>query len=175
MRRSVRQDRCEQAGAGEGERMTSADKIGTEPPVPRFVVEIGAMSVLLFRAIRRGLRPPVDIGAEFVTQLRFTVGVAWLSLVLMGFALSFGPAGITGSDFLGLFGALDRLGGAYVLVNVREIAPLAAGIVLAGVAGTAICADIGARVVRGELDALEVLGVDTIKSIVAPRLFVLVA
>jgi len=132
------------------------------------------MVVLLFRAIRRGLAPPLDIGPELVGQLRFTAAVAWPSLVLMAFALSFGPVGIQGADFLGLFGAFDRLGGIYVLTNVREIAPLAAGIVLAGVVGTAICADIGARVVREEIDALEVLGVDTIKAIVAPRLFVLV-
>jgi phospholipid/cholesterol/gamma-HCH transport system permease protein len=120
------------------------------------------------------LAPPLDIGPELVGQLRFTAAVAWPSLVLMAFALSFGPVGIQGADFLGLFGAFDRLGGIYVLTNVREIAPLAAGIVLAGVVGTAICADIGARVVREEIDALEVLGVDTIKAIVAPRLFVLV-
>jgi phospholipid/cholesterol/gamma-HCH transport system permease protein len=169
------------SGAGAGvagqpeDQVKPTEQVGGRQPVPLFVVEIGAMSALLLRAIRRGLRPPFDIGAEFVSQLRFTIAVSWLSLVLMGFALSFGPAGIIGSDFLGLFGALDRLGGAYVLVNVREIAPLAAGLVLAGVAGTAICADIGARVVRGELDALEVMGIDTIKSIVAPRLFVLIA
>lgn len=128
------------------------------------------MAALFGRAMSRGLRSPFELGPEFVSQLRFVLGISWLPLVLMSFALAFGPAGIQASNFLGQFGALDRLGGTYVLITVREIAPLVTAIILAGVAGTATCADLGARVVRGEADALEVLGVDTVKSLVAPRL-----
>jgi phospholipid/cholesterol/gamma-HCH transport system permease protein len=40
---------------------------------------------------------------------------------------------------------------------------------MAGVAGTAMTADLGARKIREELDALMVLGVDPIKSLVVPR------
>ena len=39
-----------------------------------------------------------------------------------------------GADFLSLFGALDRFGGIYVLVTVREFAPLVTAIILAGAA-----------------------------------------
>ena len=46
-------------------------------------------------------------------------------------------------------------------------------IVLAGVAGTAITADLGARKVREELDALQVLGVDPVKNLVVPRFLAL--
>ena len=42
-------------------------------------------------------------------------------------------------------------------------------IILAGVAGTAITADLGARKIREELDALQVLGVDPVKNLVVPR------
>jgi phospholipid/cholesterol/gamma-HCH transport system permease protein len=41
--------------------------------------------------------------------------------------------------------------------------------IFAGVAGSAITADLGARRIRDELDALAVLGVDTIRSLVVPR------
>ncbi len=44
---------------------------------------------------------------------------------------------------------------------------------LAGVAGTAITADLGARKVREELDALQVLGVDPVKNLVVPRFLAL--
>ena len=44
---------------------------------------------------------------------------------------------------------------------------------LAGVAGTAITADLGARKIREELDALQVLGVDPIKNLVVPRFLAL--
>jgi len=50
-----------------------------------------------------------------------------------------------------LFGALDRLGGFFVLASIREFAPFVDAIVLAGVAGTAITADLGARKIREEL------------------------
>ena len=60
-----------------------------------------------------------------------------------------------------------------MLAAVREIGPLITSIVLAGVAGTAITADLGARKVREELDALQVLGVDPVKNLVVPRFLAL--
>jgi phospholipid/cholesterol/gamma-HCH transport system permease protein len=60
-----------------------------------------------------------------------------------------------------------------VVFAIREIGPLIAAIVLAGVAGTAITADLGARKIREELDALQVLGVDPIKNLVVPRVLAL--
>ena len=47
-------------------------------------------------------------------------------------------------------------------------------IIVAGVAGTAITADLGARKIREELDALQVLGVDPIKNLVVPRFLALI-
>jgi phospholipid/cholesterol/gamma-HCH transport system permease protein len=131
------------------------------------------MIMLLGRSVSRGCRPPFDWGPEFTVELRHAMRVSLLPLILTAFALSFGPAGIQASDFLGLLGAIDRLGSIYVLVVVREIAPLVTGIVLAGAVGTAICADLGAREVREELDALRVQGVDIARSLVFPRLLVI--
>ena len=74
---------------------------------------------------------------------------------------------------LSLFGALDRLGGFFVLTAVRWIGPLVTAVVVAGVAGTAITADLGARKIREELDALQVLGVDPVKNLVVPRFLAL--
>ena len=45
--------------------------------------------------------------------------------------------------------------------------------IVAGVAGTAITADLGARKIREELDALQVLGVDPVKNLVVPRFLAL--
>ena len=44
---------------------------------------------------------------------------------------------------------------------------------IVGVAGTAITADLGARKIREELDALQVLGVDPVKNLVVPRFLAL--
>ncbi len=138
--------------------------------VAGFCVEIGEMARLLVATIKAALKPPYSYGAEFLHELRFAINAALLPLILMSFALSFGPAGVQGADFLGLFGALDRFGGIYVLVTVREFAPLVTAIILAGAVGTAICADLGAREVREETSALRVMAIDPIKSLVVPRL-----
>ncbi|MGE4426166.1 MAG: MlaE family ABC transporter permease [Solirubrobacteraceae bacterium] len=141
---------------------------------PRVLTESGAIAHLAIQAISRGLRGPYDFGPEFVAQLRFALSIAILPLCITSFALSFGPAGIQASNFLGLFGALDRMGGIYVLVVVRFFGPLVTAIVVAGCIGTAIAADLGARKVREELDALSVLGIDTVKSLVVPRLLAII-
>jgi phospholipid/cholesterol/gamma-HCH transport system permease protein len=122
----------------------------------------------------RGIQRPWSWAAEFVTQLRFTVKVCFLPMVLTAFALSYGPVGIQASNFFALFGSLDRLGSVYELTVIRLFAPMIVGIVLSGAAGTAICADLGARVIREEVDALRVLGVDPVKSLVVPRVLVLI-
>jgi phospholipid/cholesterol/gamma-HCH transport system permease protein len=140
---------------------------------PGFVREIGGMVYLAYVVLARGLRPPYSWAPEFVSQLRFTIKICFFPLLLTSFALSFGPAGIQASNFFGLVGATDRMGGAYVIIVVRMFAPLVSAIVLAGAAGTAICADLGAREVREEIPALRVLGVDPIRSLVVPRLLAL--
>lgn len=144
-----------------------------DPLLPGFVYEAGGMLHLAAAAARGAVRRPITWGYEFVAQLGFTVRMCFFPLIVTAFAISFGPAGIQASNFFDLFGALDRMGGAYVIIVVRMFAPLVAAIVLAGAAGTAICADLGAREVREETAALRVLGVDPMRSLVVPRVLAL--
>jgi phospholipid/cholesterol/gamma-HCH transport system permease protein len=141
---------------------------------PPWLRELGGMVHLAWLALRRGTRPPLIWLGDYVAQFRFTIQVCLFPMVLTSFALSFGPAGIQVTDLLGTLGALDRLGGAYELIVVRLFAPLVVGIILAGAAGTSICADLGARVVREEIDALKVLGVEPIRALVVPRMLALI-
>jgi phospholipid/cholesterol/gamma-HCH transport system permease protein len=85
------------------------------------------------------------------------------------FVFGYGPVGVEGGTFLKALGQIDRLGGLYSVGAVREYVPWVTGMVVAGVAGTAITADLGARRVREELDALAVMGVDAMRALVAPR------
>jgi len=139
-----------------------------------FVGEAGAILLLTGKVISAAARPPYSWGSEFLSQFLFALRVAWLPMVITTLALTYGPTGIETANFLNLFGALDRLGGLFVLLVVREFAPLVCAVVVAGAAGTAICADLGARKIREELDALMVLGVDPIRSLVVPRFLALI-
>jgi phospholipid/cholesterol/gamma-HCH transport system permease protein len=56
-----------------------------------------------------------------------------------------------------------------VLAVVREAGPIVTALLIAGAGGSAICADLGARKIREELDAMEVLGIDPVQRLVVPR------
>jgi phospholipid/cholesterol/gamma-HCH transport system permease protein len=142
-------------------------------PTKNLLEEVGDMMVLTGRTISSALRPPYPYGGEFVSQFLFAMRLCWLPLLLSTIAISYGAPGLEANNFLTIFGATDRLGGFFVVFAVREIGPLITAIVLAGVAGTAITADLGARKIREELDALQVLGVDPIKNLVVPRFLAL--
>jgi phospholipid/cholesterol/gamma-HCH transport system permease protein len=138
-------------------------------PVRSFITQIGSMVVLFRMTVVAALRPPYSYGPELVSQFMFALRLCWFPMMFASIAFTYGPAGIETANFLNLFGAIDRLGGLFVLVVLREFAPLVCAIVMAGVAGTAMCADLGARKIREELDALQVLGIDPVKSLVVPR------
>jgi phospholipid/cholesterol/gamma-HCH transport system permease protein len=142
-------------------------------PVRNLLEEVGDMMILTGRTITSALRPPYPYGGEFVSQFLFAIRLCWFPLLVSTMAISYAAPGLQAANFFQIFGALDRLGGIFVLAAVREIGPLITAIVLAGVAGTAITADLGARKIREELDALQVLGVDPIKNLVVPRFLAL--
>ena len=131
------------------------------------------MVILTARTMLSALRPPYPYGEELVEQVAFTLRLCWLPLLISTFALNLGAPGIQAAGPLQVFGALDRLGGFFVLTAIRWIGPIVTAVVVGGVAGTAITADLGARKIREELDALQVLGVDPIKNLVVPRFLAL--
>src|SRR5207253_5848889 len=138
-------------------------------PARHLLEEFGDMMILTWRTIVSALRPPYPYGGELVSQFLFALRLCWFPLLISTVCLCYAAPGLQAANFLTLFGALDRLGGFFVLGSIREIGPNVTAIVLAGVAGTAITADLGARKVREELDALQGLGVDPGKNLVVPR------
>jgi phospholipid/cholesterol/gamma-HCH transport system permease protein len=142
-------------------------------PTRGLLEEIGDMILLTGRTITSAVRPPLPYGGELVSQFLFTLRQVWFPLLVTTVAISYGAPGLQAANFLTIFGALDRLGGFFVLASIREIGPLITSIVIVGAAGSAITADLGARKVREELDALQVLGVDPVKNLVVPRFLAL--
>jgi phospholipid/cholesterol/gamma-HCH transport system permease protein len=136
--------------------------------------EVGDVVVLTAKTVVSAMRPPYPYGGEFTSQFIFALQLCWFPMTISTIAFGFGAPGLQAANFLSLFGALDRLGGFLVLTSIREFAPFVTAVVVAGVAGTAITADLGARKIREELDALQVLGVDPIKNLVVPRFLALI-
>jgi phospholipid/cholesterol/gamma-HCH transport system permease protein len=142
-------------------------------PVRNLVEEIGDMMVLTARTIVSALRPPYPYGGEFVSQFLFALRVCWLPLMVTTVCFCYAAPGLQAANFLTIIGALDRIGGLFILAAVREVGPSVTAIVVVGAAGSAITADLGARKIREELDALQVLGVDPVKNLVVPRFLAL--
>jgi phospholipid/cholesterol/gamma-HCH transport system permease protein len=66
-------------------------------------------------------------------------------------------------------GAQSFTGAASVLAVIREASPIVCALLIAGAGGSAICADLGSRKIRDEIDAMEVLGISPVQRLVVPR------
>src|SRR5437868_8205048 len=142
-------------------------------PTKNLLEQVGDMMILTGKTLVSALRPPYPYGGEFVNQFMFALRLCWFPLLISTIAISYGAPGLQAGNFLTMFGAIDRLGGFFVLATIREFAPFVTAIILAGVAGTAITADLGPRKTREELDALQVPGADPVKNLVVPRVLAL--
>jgi phospholipid/cholesterol/gamma-HCH transport system permease protein len=67
------------------------------------------------------------------------------------------------------FGAADFCGATAAYATVTQIGPIVTVLVVAGAGATAMCADLGSRTIREELDALKVMGINPIQALVVPR------
>ena len=101
------------------------------------------MMILTGKTLMSAVRPPYPYGTEFVQQFLFMLRLCRLPLMISTIAFGYGAPGLQAGNFLVLFGAIDRLGGFFVLASIREFAPCVTAIILAGVGGTAITADLG--------------------------------
>lgn len=132
---------------------------------------LGAQVVLAIHTLRQLF---VDLATrnfqfgEFVTQGAFMAKTAFTPTLFVTI-----PIGVTLSIqfslLAGQVGATSLAGAATGLAVIRQGAPLVAAILLAAAVGSAVCADLGARTMREEIDAMKVMGVSPIQRLVVPR------
>ncbi|WP_411710657.1 MlaE family ABC transporter permease [Mycobacterium intracellulare] len=107
-------------------------------------------------------------GGELIVQCWFLLRVTILPTMMAAIPLTV-LLTFTLNVLLGEFGAADISGAGAALGAVTQLGPLTTVLVVAGTGSTAICADLGARTIREEIDALEVMGIDPIRRLVLPR------
>lgn len=133
-----------------------------------FLREAGRMFGVGLEALHTIPRRPWPLN-EFLTQSWFLMKVTTVPVILISI-----PFGMIISLHVGSFlrdlGAEAHMGAAMVLAVVREEAPVATALLIAGVGGSAMCADLGSRRIRDEIDAMAVLGIDVIHRLVMPRI-----
>jgi len=123
-----------------------------------------ALAIDVFRAMPKR---PFQV-KEFIQQAWFIASVTILPTALVSI-----PFGAVIALQLGTLtrqlGAQSYTGAASVLAVLREASPIVTALLIAGAGGSAICADLGSRKIREEIDAMEVLGISPIQRLVVPR------
>lgn len=111
--------------------------------------------------------------AEWVLILRQIYNVGVLSLVIIVLS-GFSIGAVIALQFytqLSRFGAQEAVGLGLAVVLLRELGPVVAALLFAGRAGSAITAEIGLMKSTEQLSSMEMMGVDPLRRIIAPRLW----
>ncbi|HEY1826588.1 MAG TPA: ABC transporter permease [Acidimicrobiales bacterium] len=129
----------------------------------------------ILRALPRALRYPREI---LVLMSDISLGSGALVVgggmffVVVSIAFFTGTeVGLEGFNGLQQIGADAFTGVITALANTREITPLVAGVALAAQVGAGFTAQLGAMRISDEIDALEVMGVDSVVYLVATRVW----
>lgn len=135
---------------------------------PRRVI-LGAGDFFYFLAdtVRALFKLPFRV-REFLEQTSFLAGVSIVPTILVTIPFCIIAVFLL-NQLLIEIGAIDLAGAAAGVAVILEIGPVAGVLVVAGAGATAICADLAARTIREEIDALRVLGIDPIQRLVVPR------
>src|SRR5438552_14982202 len=99
----------------------------------------------------------------------YFAGVLSLIIILVSGLFVGMVLALQGYDTLQRFGASESLGVLVALWLVRELGPVVAGLLFASRAGSAITAEIGLMKATEQLEAMEMMAVDPLARVVAPR------
>ncbi len=128
---------------------------------------VGSASLALFRSIVS--KPDFVNGPKRLIAQMYSVGVLSLVIILIsGFFIGM-VLGLQGYNILSRFGADQALGQLVALSMVRELGPVIGALLFAGRAGSALTAEISLMKTTEQLSSMEMMGVDPLHRVIAPR------
>ncbi len=133
------------------------------------VQETGQMCLFFYKTIKVSLERPYRFN-ELIKHMEFignqSVFIISLTGLFTGLALSF-------QIYLGfkLFNAVNMVGPTVALGITRELGPVLTGLIVAARAGGAMAARLGTMRVSEQIDALDVMGINTRQYLIAPRIY----
>ncbi len=129
---------------------------------------LGAISLFTARFFYWSFRKPYR-NHLFFEQLYF-IGNKSLTIILLA-GMFTGMVLATQTYFGFKLINVDSLVGAIVAISLsKELAPVLTGLIVAGRAGSAMAAQIGSMKVTEQIDALEVMGINSIQYLAVPRI-----
>jgi phospholipid/cholesterol/gamma-HCH transport system permease protein len=133
----------------------------------RFVRILGQVTLFLLRLIAQCVpalaRPRLVVHQIYNAGSRSVI-IIMLSGLFVGMVL-----GLQGFELLQRFGSEEALGTAAALGLLKELGPVVTALLFAGRAGTALTSEIGLMRATDQLTAMEIMAVDPLRYVAAPR------
>jgi phospholipid/cholesterol/gamma-HCH transport system permease protein len=130
---------------------------------------VGGFFALALDTMVQMFRPPFAF-REFLLQTWFVARVSIFPTLMLSIPFTVLAVFIL-NILLVEFGAADFSGSGAALGAITQIGPVVTVLVVAGAGATAMCADLGARTIREELDAMRVMGINPVQALVVPRVW----
>jgi phospholipid/cholesterol/gamma-HCH transport system permease protein len=134
-----------------------------------FCAAVGRASIFLLRAIV-GLSLSGK-GLKLLARQIYRVGVLSLIIIIVSGLFIGMVLGLQGYSILVDYGSEQAVGQMVALTLVRELGPVVTALLFAGRAGSALTAEIGLMKATEQLSSMEMMGVDPLKRVIAPRLW----
>ncbi len=128
---------------------------------------LGAASVFLWQALV--CWPRWRLALPLLIQQIYAVGVLSLVIIMVSGLFIGMVLGLQGYNILITYGSEQALGTLVSLTLTRELGPVVTALLFAGRAGSALTAEIGLMKATEQLSSMEMIGVDPLRRIVAPR------
>jgi phospholipid/cholesterol/gamma-HCH transport system permease protein len=131
------------------------------------LARIGRVTLFLGRVLGQAI-PSLDHPRLLVQQI-YNAGARSLIIVMLCGLFVGMVLGLQGYDLLQRFGSESSLGVAAALGLVKELGPVITALLFAGRAGTSLTSEIGLMRATDQLAAMEMMAVDPVRRVVAPR------
>jgi phospholipid/cholesterol/gamma-HCH transport system permease protein len=132
-----------------------------------FVATVGAVALFFGRVLAQVPRALLRPGLV-IDQVHNAGALSLVIIMTCGLFVGM-VLGVLGYDVLQRFGSEEALGTAAALALIKELGPVVTALLFAGRAGTALASEIGLMRATDQLTAMEMMAVDPIRRVVAPR------
>lgn len=132
-----------------------------------FFAGVGRATLMLMGALF-GL-PNIRKGFPLFVKQIYVIGVQSLTIILVSGLFIGMVLALQGYTVLVDYGAEDSLGPMVGLALLRELGPVVTGLLFAGRAGSALTAEIGLMKSTEQLSSMEMMAVDPLRRVIAPR------
>jgi phospholipid/cholesterol/gamma-HCH transport system permease protein len=129
--------------------------------------KMGAVALFLLRLFGQCI-PALARPSLLVPQI-YNAGARSLVIIMLSGLFVGMVLGLQGYDLLQRFGSESAVGVVAALGLIKELGPVLTALLFAGRAGTALCSEIGLMGATDQLAAMEMMAVDPVRYVVAPR------